>query len=77
MEIKQPVVCVRAGPAEEVVEYPSRIIQYTNTRPILKYCENPSRATCHLISREELLETVPDDIAVLIKQFWNSIRLKR
>ncbi len=78
MELKQPVSCISdKGGMEETIEFPSHIIQYTNSRPVLKYCENVKRAKLHFMSRAQLLETVPDDIAVLIKKFFNSIRPKR
>lgn len=77
-EIKQPVIIVKEkGNTEEVVEYPSHIIQYTNTRPIVKYCENLKHASLHFINRAQLMESVPDDIGTIIKRFLNTLRPKR
>lgn len=76
--LKQPVFCSIEGmPNEEPKEYPSHIILYTNAKPTLKYCENLKCATLHFINRAQLLESVPDDIAALIKKFWSSFRPKR
>ena len=62
---------------QEMIEFPSHILQYTDTKPVVKYCENPKHATLHFITRVQLLETVPDDIALLMKKFWSSTRPKK
>lgn len=78
MEIKQPVMFTRdISSSDDIVEFPSHIMQYTNTRPVIKYCENLKNASLHLISRAQLMDTVPDDISPLLTSFWNSIRCKR
>jgi len=89
MELKQPLMATRDTTRdsahsrashdnqEDCVEFPSHIMQYSDTKPVIRYCENPKHATLHFITRTELLENVPDDVAVLIKKFWSATRPKK
>lgn len=77
-ELKKPLVCTNdKSNVDEPREYPSHTIQYTMNKPTLKFCENPKCATLHFINRVQLLDSVPDDVGVMIKRFWSTIRPKR
>lgn len=78
VELKKPIVCnPDKGNAEEAIEFPSHIIQYTVNKPTIKFCQNPKFATLHFINRVQLFESVPDDVALMIKRFWSTIRPKK
>lgn len=58
-------------------DFPSYIIQYTKTKPVLKYSYNPSKATCHLQNRQQMLATLLPEIEAFVYKFLTSMKPKK
>lgn len=58
-------------------DFPSYIIQYTKTKPILKYSQNPAKATCHLMNRQQMFATLLPEIEAIIHNFLSSMKPKK
>lgn len=58
-------------------DFPSYIIQHTKTKPVLKYSENPAKATCHLQNRQQMLSTLLPEIEVIVHKFLSSMKPKK
>ncbi|VVC36636.1 Hypothetical protein CINCED_3A022541 [Cinara cedri] len=58
-------------------DFPNSIIRHTKTKPFLKYSENPSKATCHLQNRQQMLATLLPEIETIVINFLSSIKPKK
>lgn len=62
---------------ESTKDFPNSIIRHTKTKPFLKYSENPSKTTCNLQNRQQMLATLLPEIEAIVFKFLSSIKPKK
>ena len=75
MEIRNALIV--GGVTGEEVEFPSWTIRRTRTKPSLTYSLNPSVDKSLYISRQEMLDSLPQDINQIVLKFFESLQPKR
>lgn len=63
--------------ADFTKDFPSYIIQYTKTKPVIKYSENPATATCHFQNRQQMLATLLPEIEIIVHKFLSEMKPKK
>lgn len=73
--LKGPEVLTHEGDYSKY--YPSSITRCTQSKPAIKFSENPARATYHFQSRHQMLATLLPEIESIVHKFLSSIKPKR
>lgn len=63
--------------ADGTKDFPSYVIRTTKTKPVVKFSHNPAVATYHLLSRQQMLETLLPEIEKIVHKFLSSIKPKK
>lgn len=58
-------------------DIPSYIIRNTKVKPILKFSENPARATWHLQNRRQMMATLLPEIESIVYKFFSTMKPKK
>lgn len=58
-------------------DIPSYIIRNTKVKPILKFSENPARATWHLQNRRQMMATLLPEIESIVYKFLSTMKPKK
>lgn len=63
--------------ADFTKDFPSYIIRYSKTKPVVKFSENPATATYHLQNRQQMLATLLPEIEVIVHKFLSEMKPKK
>lgn len=68
MVLKVPLTVI--GVNDEYKDFPSWSVKYTETRPKISYSVNPIQDNSMMMSRQDMLKTLTDDIFKIVNKFW-------
>jgi len=58
-------------------DFPSYLIQHTKSKPVVKYSQNPAKATYHLHNRQQMLATLLPEVEAIVHKFLSSMKPKK
>jgi len=58
-------------------DFPSYLIHYTKSKPVVKYSQNPAKATCHFQTRQQMLATLLPEVEAIVHKFFSSMIPKK
>lgn len=68
---------VETDEADCTKDFPSYMIRFTKTKPVVKFSHHPAVVTYHLQNRQQMLETLLPEIEAIVHKFLSSIKPKK